>query len=150
MQVGYKLFLHIKLLSILISTEAAGLDLHLVRFLLKYTSNDFYFFTTLEFAQPTGLPLNSTYPYISANGTCVAMTAVLPKPIYTRSIQYSLAGNEVYLKNILAQDGPVVVSIYMTNLFQLYKSGIFQDTIPAGGCSIHNHSVLLVGKIRNF
>lgn len=92
------------------------------------------------------MPLASSYPYTAVQGTCQSKPFVAPK-LATQVNKYSLNGNETLLKNIVSQDGPVVVTIYASNLFMKYASGRFYDSSCPTGCAL-NHAVVVVGELR--
>ncbi len=63
----------------------------------------------------------------------------------SRLIKYNTlpAGDENKLQETIANIGPVSVSLYVSNNFQSYSSGVFKDT----NCNLKlpNHAVALVG-----
>mgnify|MGYP003588890991 CR=1 FL=1 len=64
-------------------------------------------------------------------------------PILRPRFTISLPGAKLdkIVKYLVAYIGPLPISLYATEKFSAYKSGVFQDKVPAG----HNHAVLLVG-----
>lgn len=93
----------------------------------------------------SGMPLGTTYPYKGVQATCSSAASVFVSPkLPTQVNSYNLNGNEVQLKNIVSQDGPVVVAIYATDLFLAYTSGRFSDSTCPTDCSV-NHAVVVVG-----
>lgn len=77
------------------------------------------------------------------------MSVFITPKIETQVNSYNLGGygNEDQLKNIVSQDGPVAVGVFVTELFIKYKSGIFYDAAYTGACVI-NHFMVVVGEFE--
>lgn len=54
-------------------------------------------------------------------------------------------GDEEMMKEIVANNGPIVVAFHATSYFQLYSSGIFYDPTCNTRCVIANHAIVIVG-----
>lgn len=75
---------------------------------------------------------------------------VTPK-LATKVNFIQLDGNEALLKNIVSQEGPVVVGIYASDLIMDYSTGIFHDpscATEAPTCDYTNHDVVVVGELH--
>lgn len=109
----------------------------------------FYFRCFSDYILDNGAALNTSYPYTSVKESCRPLTTdqTLPK-IAGKAVLYNLNGDENSLKNILAQEGPIVVVMNATPLFMKYKSGVFSDSSCSNNCKV-NHAVLLIGQSRN-
>lgn len=97
------------------------------------------------------MPLGHNYPYKAVQApACVTHNAIFINPKIERQVNsYGLGedGNEDQLKNIVSQDGPVAVGVFVTPAFQKYKSGIFYDPSYPGKCVV-NHSMTVVGELQ--
>lgn len=60
-------------------------------------------------------------------------------------VQDYTAGNENSLKEIVANNGPIVVAFHATLYFQLYSGGIFYDPVCDNRCTLANHAIVIVG-----
>lgn len=95
------------------------------------------------------MPLASNYAYTGVQATCKSTVATVTPKLPTQVNSYNLGGNEVLLKNIVSQEGPVVVAIYATKNLMKYTTGVFYDaTCPTNGAV--NHAVVVVGKLECF
>jgi cathepsin L len=56
-----------------------------------------------------------------------------------------LNGTEGELKAIVANVGPVVISMHVVSTFQFYKSGVYYDSTCNSVCSTTNHAMVAVG-----
>lgn len=108
---------------------------------------NFIFGVFPDYILDNGAILNSSYPYTSVKESCrpLKKDQTLPR-IAEKAVLYNLNGDEKSLKNIMAQEGPIVVVMNATPLFMKYKSGVFSDTSCANNCRV-NHAVLLIGEL---
>jgi C1A family cysteine protease len=109
--------------------------------------NGGYYEDALEYIKTNGIPPESCYPYISANGSC---SSKCTNPSYTEKIAtysesdlWGLNPSINAIKSAL-QNGPLVVYMLAPNTLDSYTGGIFNYT--GGAISSDNgHAVLLVG-----
>lgn len=98
-----------------------------------------------RFTKNYGLTLETNYPYVATRGICRLWN--FGRWQFTKNVNqtlpYQLNGDEAMLKNLVKNNGPVVVAINATKYFQFYKTGIFVDTTCDG--SSLNHAVTVVG-----
>ncbi|ALC42733.1 maker144 [Drosophila busckii] len=87
-----------------------------------------------------GVNYMSNYPYEGAVKTCRYNRNSIAATMRSRS---SVARTEAALKEATANKGPIAVSVVVTDKFQNYKSGVFNDNTCAG--KVVNHGVLVVG-----
>jgi len=87
-----------------------------------------------------GIESEEDYPYRAVQGSCkfVKSKAVATVTDYQRIKM----DDEQELKEAVANEGPVGVSIYASSKLQRYRSGVFVDNCPKHA---HNHAVLVVG-----
>lgn len=116
---------------------------------INFRSSHIIFGVFSDYILDNGVTLNSSYPYTSVKESCQPLTTdkTLPK-LAKNSVLYNLNGDENNLKNILAQEGPIVVVMNATPLFMKYKSGVFSDPSCPNNCRV-NHAVLLIGELKN-
>ncbi|CAO1411289.1 unnamed protein product [Diamesa serratosioi] len=101
-----------------------------------------YTSTALKYIQNNKIPTNAKYPFKVTQGYCQSTIAKVNASIYN-STRITLNGNETLLRDIVSTMGPVGVSIYASDAFGSYKSGIYNNLTCIN--STTNHAVLLVG-----
>ncbi|XP_070493948.1 cathepsin S-like [Chironomus tepperi] len=89
------------------------------------------------------VPAATNYPYTAVKSICKS-TAKIPMNIFA-TVQNYTGGNEIIMKQIVANVGPIATAMSATSYFQLYKSGIFFDTSCDSNCRSYNHAIIIVG-----
>jgi len=88
-------------------------------------------------------PTLANYQYFGFQQKCRA-TPRIPLNI-NACVQNFTKGNELIMKQLVANVGPIASVVDVTLQFQLYKSGIYSDTKCDCSCSHVNHAVIIVG-----
>lgn len=94
-----------------------------------------------------GLATEEDYPYKATDsGPCAwdAKTMDANAIHVTTSVNIT-EGDEVSMKNAIAEHGPVAVAYQVASDFRDYSSGVYHSTICKGGTMDVNHAVLAVG-----
>jgi C1A family cysteine protease len=98
-----------------------------------------------QYSNPPGAVLESEFPYIASNGSCIQ---VYNHPYLLTGWAYVQPGESVpsaaLIKQAIYDHGPVGASVCVGSAFQGYQGGIFA-TDESGNCQTSNHAVLLVG-----
>ncbi|XP_070493949.1 cathepsin K-like [Chironomus tepperi] len=90
-----------------------------------------------------GVPSADAYPYYGYQMKCRNVPKI---PVNLKAvIQDYTNGDEVKMKDIVANSGPIVVAFHVTSYFQLYSDGIFYDPTCNTKCSVVNHAIVIVG-----
>eukprot|EP00771_Trimastix_marina_P004189 gnl/Trimastix_PCT/935.p1 GENE.gnl/Trimastix_PCT/935~~gnl/Trimastix_PCT/935.p1 ORF type:complete len:480 (+),score=160.11 gnl/Trimastix_PCT/935:52-1440(+) len=91
--------------------------------------------------QGSRLTMEGEYPYLMRNGFCKPDASKFVSGPRIREVV--VPSTEAEIKHAVATKGPVAVHVAVTHNFQLYKSGVFTDTL----CNIvpTNHVVTVVG-----
>lgn len=97
---------------------------------------------TATFLQRTGLPLDSAYPYVSANGSCATAAAGWQNSTYKIGAWGSVSQSLTSMKTALVKYGPLPTAMMVYEDFMHYKSGVYSYTT---GKKLGGHAVLLVG-----
>lgn len=100
---------------------------------------------TYDDVKKDGLQSESSYPYTATNGTC--------KYNKNAVVWYATGGvavsTEAAIADAVTNQNVVTVGIYVSNNFQLYKSGVYVGTTDENSAS-PNHAVSVVGyDLRN-
>jgi len=88
-----------------------------------------------------GVVTSSSYPFTATNGTCSWNSNNIASKV--SSFSWVPSNNETALLLAIATRGPVATSIFVTNTFLFYQSGIYSD--PACQVNSVNHAVVIVG-----
>lgn len=94
------------------------------------------------------MPLDSNYHYTGTQANCKSSAFISPK-LETQVNYYTLGGNDLMLANIVSQDGPVAVGIFLTENFMKYRSGVFSDSSCPNDCTT-DHAMVVAGKFELF
>lgn len=95
---------------------------------------------TLQWVKQHGINTEVDYPYRERHTECVPKNSKSINITFEDIIQVN--SSETELKDALFVHGPIIVSLYVTNRWRFYKSGVWYDK----QCSeVTNHSMLLVG-----
>jgi C1A family cysteine protease len=92
-------------------------------------------------------PAWDSYPYNGTESQWCHISQTSLQLNFKNIYEFKIA-NEDELRVILANYGPVVVTMYVSpsGLFQNYRNGVFYDfTCPTVKCTEFNHGMLLVG-----
>lgn len=95
-----------------------------------------------NYIKKNGLPLETTYPYTGANGTCSAAAPGWQASAYRVGDWGTVKKSAVSLKAALVKYGPLPTAFIVYEDFMHYKSGIYSYTT---GKRLGGHAVLLVG-----
>lgn len=94
------------------------------------------------------MPQDSSYPYTGHQSNCNLTKAAFVTPKLEKQVNwYTLGGDDIDLQNIVSQDGPVAVGVFLTPHFMSYRSGIFYDNSCPKDCSV-SHNMVVVGKFE--
>jgi C1A family cysteine protease len=101
--------------------------------------------TALDWLQGNGDPTETTMPYTSRMSSCNSTAARHD----TRVISWGFVNednpwdppSEKALKKAIAAHGPVIATVLVTDAFQSYAGGVFDEGAPGGA----NHAVTIVG-----
>jgi C1A family cysteine protease len=101
--------------------------------------------TALDWLQGNGDPTETTMPYTSRMSSCNSSAARHD----TRVISWGFVNednpwdppSEKALKKAIAAHGPVIATVLVTDAFQSYSGGVFDEGAPGGA----NHAVTIVG-----
>ncbi|CAG9859118.1 unnamed protein product [Phyllotreta striolata] len=96
-----------------------------------------------KYIEENGIMTEKDYPYVAANGVCKFNQSKVAVKI-TSFIRVA-EGDEEDLKEKVALLGPVSIGIDSTWMFQLYKSGLFDDDLCQNNNDSLHHGVLVVG-----
>ncbi|MEA5113541.1 MAG: C1 family peptidase [Geobacteraceae bacterium] len=131
----------------LISNSRPGYDLNLSEQVLVScggagTCNGGYIDYASNYIRDMGLPLETCYPYITANGICSSACGNWQAIGYRISAWRYISATVSALKSALNTYGPLVTTFDVYSDFYAYSSGIYTRTSTTyeGG-----HAVLLVG-----
>lgn len=98
----------------------------------------------------TGMPLGDDYPYTGVQAGCKSpLPAFIAPKLEKKLNRHKLKGDEELLKNIISQEGPVAVAVWVSDPFDHYESGIFFDPNCPGNCEV-NHAMVVVGELKVF
>lgn len=98
---------------------------------------------TLQWVKQNGINTEKDYPYKEKHTTCSSISSLLINITFEEIIQVNNSESE--LKEALFENGPIIVSLFVTTRWKLYKSGVWYDKKCA---DVANHSMLLVGYGR--
>lgn len=89
-----------------------------------------------QFFIDNGVARESDYPYTAVKGTCDTSKAVPYKAVSWGYVGAS-AGvpGAALIKQALCQHGPLGVAVYVTMAFEMYQSGVFNETVNAWAAS---------------
>lgn len=97
----------------------------------------------LQWVKQNGINADTDYPYKEKHINCAPKESKLINITFEEIVQ--VHNTEADLKLALFENGPIVVSLYVTSRWRFYKSGVWYDKI----CSeVTNHSMLLIGYGR--
>lgn len=85
----------------------------------------------------------ASYQYFGFQQKC-RTTPRIPLNI-NACVQNFTKGNELVMKQLVANVGPIASVVDVTLQFQLYKSGVYSDTKCDCNCNRVNHAVIIVG-----
>lgn len=103
---------------------------------------------SVDFVLSNRIALADYYPYEEYQAATCRSAAFYAPNIFKQVLYYSNS-NETLLKDIVSQEGPVVVLVRVQNGFLAYKSGIMGFECGTG-CNGLNHAVVVVGKLKGF
>jgi len=95
---------------------------------------------TYDDVKSKGLELETSYPYTASNGSCKYDST---KVVFNTAGGVAVSTEQAIADAITAQN-VVTVGIYVSNNFQLYKSGVYVGTADENAAS-PNHAVSVVG-----
>lgn len=99
----------------------------------------------MNYILSTGMPQDSSYPYVDKQNTCKSPVPAFIQPRLEKQVNwYTLGGNDLEMMNIVSQDGPVAVGVFLTPKFMQYRSGVFSDSTCPNDCSV-SHNMVIVG-----
>jgi len=102
----------------------------------------------LEYIESDGVNSESDYPYYAHQYSCTQSNAYTT--YHCSGCIYTAVGDELNLKDAVANEGPVAIAIDASPLhFQFYKSGIIDDPSCGTDYPSINHAVLAVGYDTN-
>jgi hypothetical protein len=105
-----------------------------------YSCEGGLFSGAFDYLKKNGSIQETCFPYVGDDQVPCATDCV---PVIRPKFGISLPGlkMDAIIKYLVAYVGPLPISLYATEKFSAYKSGVFEDEAPPG----HNHAVLLVG-----
>lgn len=105
-----------------------------------YSCQGGLFSGAFQYLKKNGSVAEECFPYQGVDDVaCDPGCSAVIRPKFSLSFPgYKL---DTVLKYLVSYVGPLPISLYATEKFSAYKSGVFEDEAPPG----HNHAVLLVG-----
>ncbi|MCB1102865.1 MAG: C1 family peptidase [Kiritimatiellae bacterium] len=105
-----------------------------------YSCQGGLFSGAFQYLKKNGSVTEECFPYQGVDDlACEPGCSAVIRPKFSLSFPgYKL---DTVLKYLVSYVGPLPISLYATEKFSAYKSGVFEDEAPPG----HNHAVLLVG-----
>ncbi|KAG5900618.1 hypothetical protein JTB14_017470 [Gonioctena quinquepunctata] len=97
----------------------------------------------LDYVVSNGLELEENYPYKEEDSTCKYNESIVA--VKVKSYEVVKANDENELQKAVATKGPVSVAICASFWFQLYSSGVLDDSDCGNLPEDMNHAVLAVG-----
>ncbi len=93
----------------------------------------------------SGAALESQFPYQGINTSCSKKNADMPYKVRKQGYVSYKPSSVKEIKEAICKYGPVYSSLKVTNLFQAYGGGVYDEKVPVTGPMDTNHAIVIVG-----
>jgi len=93
----------------------------------------------------SGAALESQFPYQAVNTSCSKKNADMPYKVRKQGYVSYKPSSVKEIKEAICKYGPVYSSLKVTNLFQAYGGGVYDEKVPVTGPMDTNHAIVIVG-----
>jgi C1A family cysteine protease len=97
----------------------------------------------------SGAALESQFPYQGINTSCSKKNADMPYKVRKQGYVSYKPSSVKEIKEAICKYGPVYSSLKVTNLFQAYGGGVYDEKVPVTGPMDTNHAIVIVGGDDN-